>query len=147
MDSTDHTPPADEAPAPPGETRGDAGLADSILSAGDAVPPGTPALEFYGMPVIRHEGLYIGLPWAYHAYEEEEPVRMEAEVDGIEFRRAQTDLVWSKTKYASSDDDASSVSIAPRGASFTLLLCGGEREATDHEKSVDLRGGDDGMWC
>jgi hypothetical protein len=50
-----------------------------IVLAPDGGDP--PALEFYGMPVFRHEGLYIGLPWAYHAYEEEEPVRMEAEVD------------------------------------------------------------------
>ncbi len=55
-----------------------------------------PALEFYGMSVFKHEGLYLGLPWAYHAYEEEPSVRMDAEVDaqlavsrdGIRWERA-----------------------------------------------------------
>jgi hypothetical protein len=41
---------------------------DVVLEPDDQDPPG---LELYCMPVFKQEGLYIGLPWAYHAYPEE----------------------------------------------------------------------------
>ena len=40
-----------------------------------------PALEFYGMPVFKYQGLYLGLLWAYHAYPEESLTRMAALLD------------------------------------------------------------------
>ena len=64
-----------------------------IVLAPDADDP--PALEFYGMPVFQHEGLYIGLPWAYHAYEEEETVRMEAEVDA-QLATSRDGIAWTR---------------------------------------------------
>jgi len=38
--------------------------AQTVLEPGPADPP---HYEIYGMPVVRYEGLYIGLPWAFSA--------------------------------------------------------------------------------
>ena len=66
-----------------------------VLEPDDRDPPG---LEFYCMPVFKQGGLYVGLPWAYHAYPEEPlaGVRQGATIDaqlafsrdGIEWHRA-----------------------------------------------------------
>ena len=65
-----------------------------VLEPDDQDPPG---LEFYAMPVFKQEGLYVGLPWVYHAYPEEPSVgRQGATIDvqlaysrdGIEWHRA-----------------------------------------------------------
>ena len=55
-----------------------------------------PAFEFYGMPVFKYQGLYLGLPWAYYAYPEEPLIRMAALMDvqlavsrdGVHWQRA-----------------------------------------------------------
>ncbi len=55
-----------------------------------------PNLEFYGMPAFRYEGLYLGLPWAYHTYPEETysraggttDIQLAVSRDGIEWERA-----------------------------------------------------------
>jgi hypothetical protein len=67
---------------------------DIVLAPDDADPP---ALEFYGMPVFQHAGLYIGLPWAYHAYREEPPVRMEAEVD-VQLAFSRDGIRWQRLR-------------------------------------------------
>ena len=66
-----------------------------VLEPDDQDPPG---LELYCMPVFKQGGLYIGLPWAYHAYPEEPlaGVRQGATIDaqlaysrdGMEWHRA-----------------------------------------------------------
>ncbi len=55
-----------------------------------------PAMEFYGMPVFAHAGMYIGLPWAYHAHEEEPSVRMDAEVD-VQLAVSRDGVQWQRT--------------------------------------------------
>ena len=59
-----------------------------------------PAMEFYGMPVFKYEGLYLGLLWAYHTPPEEvgDPsktrnaatieVQLASSRDGISWERA-----------------------------------------------------------
>ena len=55
-----------------------------------------PDLEFYGMPVFKYEGLYLGLPWAYHTYPEEPhprragttDIQLAVSRDGIDWQRA-----------------------------------------------------------
>ena len=49
-----------------------------VLAADEDDPPG---MELYGMPGFKYEGMYLGLPWAYHAYPEEPLVRRGATVD------------------------------------------------------------------
>lgn len=49
-----------------------------VMAPNDADPPG---LEFYGMPVFKYEGLYLGLPWAFHTYPEEPPTRKGGTID------------------------------------------------------------------
>jgi len=64
-----------------------------VLEPDDQDPP---SLEFYAMPVFKQEGLFIGLPWVYHAYPEEPQGRQGATIDvqlaysrdGIEWNRA-----------------------------------------------------------
>ena len=66
-----------------------------VLEPDDQDPPG---LEFYCMPVFTQAGLYVGLPWVYHAYPEEPlaGVRQGATIDaqlaysrdGIKWHRA-----------------------------------------------------------
>ena len=55
-----------------------------------------PAMEFYGMPVFRYEGHYLGLPYVFHARPEEPiqrnfgtiDVQLASSRDGIEWARA-----------------------------------------------------------
>jgi hypothetical protein len=64
-----------------------------VLEPDDQDPPG---LEFYCMPVFKQSEMYIGLPWAYHAYPEETLGRQGATIDtqlaysrdGIKWHRA-----------------------------------------------------------
>ena len=53
--------------------------APEVVLAPDGEDP--PGLEIYGMSVFRHEGLYLGLPWAFHAYPEEPPSRKGGRID------------------------------------------------------------------
>ena len=45
---------------------------EDVLAPDDADPPG---MEFYGMPVFKYEGLYLGQLYAYHAPPEEPQIR------------------------------------------------------------------------
>jgi len=64
-----------------------------VLQPDEDDPPG---LEFYGMPVFKYQDLYLGMPWAYHAYPEESLTRMAALLDtqlavsrdGVHWKRA-----------------------------------------------------------
>ena len=43
-----------------------------VLAPDEEDPPG---LEFYGMPVVKYEGVYLGMLWTYHTNPEDPPVR------------------------------------------------------------------------
>ncbi|HNT36029.1 MAG TPA: hypothetical protein PKH07_13660 [bacterium] len=68
----------------------------AVFGADDYDPDGT---QIYGMPVFPYQGLYIGMPWIYHARffkygEYTSPQRMyEAETDSPRF--IDTQMAWS----------------------------------------------------
>ncbi|MAG35778.1 MAG: hypothetical protein CL878_05980 [Dehalococcoidia bacterium] len=53
--------------------------APEVVFAPDAGDP--PGLEIYGMSVFKHEELYLGLPWAFHTYQEESVSRGGGTID------------------------------------------------------------------
>ena len=66
---------------------------EDVLAPDEHDPP---AMEFYGMPVFRYEGHYLGLPYVFHARPEEPiqrnfgtiDVQLASSRDGIEWARA-----------------------------------------------------------
>ena len=54
-----------------------------------------PATEFYGMPVFKYEGLYIGQLWMYHARSEETPIRFASTVD-VQLAVSRDGIVWER---------------------------------------------------
>ncbi len=65
-----------------------------IFTADDLDPPDT---QIYGMPVFPYEGLYIALPWIYHAQSHYTPeMRMtRAEAEAQSPRTVDVQLAWS----------------------------------------------------
>ena len=53
------------------------------------------ALEFYGMPVFKYEGLYLGTPWIYHARPEEPYIRMQATLD-VQLAVSRDGIAWTR---------------------------------------------------
>jgi hypothetical protein len=67
-------------------------MPEVVLAPDDQDPPG---LEFYGMPVFDYEGLYIGLPWAYHGYPEEAGTTKGATVD-VQLAVSRDGISWDR---------------------------------------------------
>ena len=63
-----------------------------VLAPDDDDPPG---LEFYGMPVFKYEGLYLGLPWAYHTHPEESYPRMAGSAD-VQLASSRDGIKWER---------------------------------------------------
>ena len=63
-----------------------------VLEPDEQDPPG---LEFYAMPVFKQEGLYLGLPWVYHAYPEEPLGRQGATID-VQLAHSRDGIVWHR---------------------------------------------------
>ena len=54
-----------------------------------------PATEFYGMPVFKYEGLYIGQLWMYHALPEEMPIRFASTID-VQLAVSRDGIAWER---------------------------------------------------
>ena len=54
-----------------------------------------PATEFYGMPVFKYEGLYIGQLWMYYARPEETPIRFASTVD-VQLAVSRDGIAWER---------------------------------------------------
>ncbi|MBM3737603.1 MAG: hypothetical protein FJW39_17620 [Acidobacteria bacterium] len=65
-----------------------------IFTADDLDPPDT---QVYGMPVFPYEGLYIGLPWIYHArvHYPPEMLMSREEAEAMSPRTVDAQLAWS----------------------------------------------------
>ncbi|MBL8174196.1 MAG: hypothetical protein JNK48_05975 [Bryobacterales bacterium] len=65
-----------------------------IFTADDLDPPDT---QIYGMPVFPYQGVYVGLPWIYHAASHYTPeMRMtRAEAEALSPRTVDVQLAWS----------------------------------------------------
>ena len=63
-----------------------------VLVPDDEDPPG---LEFYGMPVFKYEGLYLGQLWAYHARPEEPQIRFAATID-VQLAVSRDGIAWQR---------------------------------------------------
>ncbi len=68
--------------------------ATPIFAADDLDPPDT---QVYGMPVFPYQGLYIGLPWIYHALVHYPPEMLmtRAEAEAQSRRQVDVQLAWS----------------------------------------------------
>ena len=77
-----------------------------VLAPDDNDPPG---LEFYGMPVFRYEGLYLGLPWAYHTHPEESYTRMAGSAD-VQLASSRDGIKWERV-----GDRAPFIPLGPPG--------------------------------
>ena len=67
-------------------------MPEVVMEPDEEDPPG---LEFYGMPVFKYEGLYLGTVWAYHAYPEEPYTRMAATMD-IQLAASRDGIKWER---------------------------------------------------
>ena len=65
---------------------------EDVLVPDDIDPPG---FEFYGMPVFKYEGLYIGQLWAYHAPPEEPQIRFAARID-VQLAVSRDGIAWER---------------------------------------------------
>ena len=65
---------------------------EDVLAPDDEDPPG---MEFYGMPVFKYEGFYIGQLWAYHAPPEEPQIRFAARID-VQLAASRDGIAWER---------------------------------------------------
>ena len=54
-----------------------------------------PGMEFYGMPVFKYEGMYIGQLWMYHAPPEEPQIRFAAKID-VQLAASRDGIAWER---------------------------------------------------
>ena len=65
---------------------------ETVMEADEHDPPG---MEFYGMPVFRYEGHYLGLLYAYHARPEEPRQRNYGTID-VQLASSRNGLDWER---------------------------------------------------
>ena len=65
---------------------------EDIMVPDDADPPGT---EFYGMPVFKYEGLYIGQLYTYHAPLEEPNIKFAGTID-VQLASSRDGVSWER---------------------------------------------------
>ena len=54
-----------------------------------------PGMEFYGMPVFKYEGMYLGQLWMYHAPPEEPQIRFAARID-VQLASSRDGINWDR---------------------------------------------------
>jgi hypothetical protein len=54
-----------------------------------------PGMEFYGMPVFKYEGMYLGQLWMYHAPPEEPQIRFAAKID-VQLASSRDGINWDR---------------------------------------------------
>lgn len=65
---------------------------EDVLAPDDEDPTG---MEFYGMPVFKYEGHYLGQLWAYHARPEEPQIRFAATID-VQLASSRDGIAWER---------------------------------------------------
>ena len=65
---------------------------EDVLAPDAADPPG---MEFYGMPVFKYEGLYLGQLFAYHAPPEERQIRFSGPID-VQLAASRDGISWER---------------------------------------------------
>ena len=65
---------------------------EDVLAPDDADPPG---MEFYGMPVFKYEGLYLGQLYAYHAPPEEPQIRFAGKIE-VQLAASRDGSAWER---------------------------------------------------
>ena len=65
---------------------------DVVLEPDDEDPPG---LEWYGMPVFKYEGLYVGLPWAFWTYTAEPYPKRQGTID-VQLAVSRDGVTWER---------------------------------------------------
>ena len=85
-----------------------------VMAPDDLDPPG---MEFYGMPVFKYEGLYLGMAWAYHTPPEEPPTRMQGTID-VQLASSRDGIDWQRTC-----DRATFIPLGPRGSIDQAQIC------------------------
>ena len=65
---------------------------EDVLAPDEGDPPG---MEFYGMPVFKYEGLYVGQLFAYHAPPEEPQIRFAGTMD-VQLAISRDGMAWER---------------------------------------------------
>ena len=65
---------------------------EEVIVPDDDDPPG---MEFYGMPVFKYEGLYIGQLWAYQTPPEERQIRFAGSID-VQLAASRDGVAWER---------------------------------------------------
>ena len=81
-----------------------------VVMAPDKEDP--PGLEFYGMPVFKYQGVYFGLPSAYHTYPEEPAYWRKAGLTDVQLAISRDGIHWQRA--------GERKSFIPRGGPGTI---------------------------
>lgn len=98
-------------------------ISTPVFTADDLDPPRT---QIYGMPVFPYEGLYIGLPWIYHANVHYAPemlmTREEAEAEGPLTVDVQLAWSWDLTNWTRPPKREPFLATGPAGAFDSKMI-------------------------